>query len=182
MNPDIKEMAIDGSNEIQYHSTLDPTELITDPMGNCIVACTGSDELKVINMKTDKVVYSLPLGASPFFMDYSQATGKLFVTCPHDEQTFAGNSGSVVVVDMNDYTVTKKINSGYQPFGIAVDDSRGIVAVVNANLNPDGNEPHHTSNCGGRNGNVTFIALHTLELVRGIRSEIAVFPYGAAAR
>ncbi len=182
MNPVVKEMAIDGNNEIQYHSTLDPSELITDATGNCIVACTGSDELKVINMKTNSVIHSVPLAASPFFMDFSPATNKLFITCPHDEQTFSGNSGSVVVVDMNNFTVTKRINSGYQPFGIAVDDSRGIVAIVNANLSPKGNEPHHTSNCGGRNGNVTFIDLQMLELIPNLRSEVAVFPYGAAAR
>lgn len=182
INPVIKEMAIDGSQQIQYHSTLDPSELITDATGNCIVACTGSDELKVINMKTNSVIHSIPLAASPFFMDFSRSTNKLFVTCPHDEQTFPGNSGSVVVVDMNNYSVAKRIKTGYQPFGVAVDDNRGVVAVVNANLSPNGSEPHHSTNCGGRNGNVSFIDLQTIELIPGLRSEVAVFPYGAAAR
>lgn len=182
MNPAIKELPIDGGTEILYHSTLNPGELITDNKSNCVVACAGSGELKIINMKTDKVVQSIQLGAAPFFMDYSVVAHQLLVTCPQDEHTFPGNKGSVAVVNMDNYAVIKRINSGYQPFGIAVDDRRGMVAVVNANLSPNGNKPHHSTNCGGRNGNVSFIDLQTMELVPGLRSEVAVFPYGAAAR
>ncbi len=182
LNPAIKELPIDGGTEILYHSTLNPSELVTDDKSNCIVACTGSGELKIINMKTDKVVQSIPLGSAPFFMDYSAVANKLFVTCPQDEHTFPGNTGSVAVVDMNSFAVVKRINSGYQPFGIAIDDIHGIAAVVNANLSPNGNEPHHSTNCGGRNGNVSFIDLQTMELILKLRSEVAVFPYGAAAR
>lgn len=86
------------------------------------------------------------------------------------------------MVDMRNYTLLKRINSGYQPFGIAADDGLYIVAVVNANLSPEGNKPHHSTNCGGRNGNVSFIDLRTMELIPNLRSEVTVFPYGVAAR
>lgn len=182
MHPSIKELPIDGSTQILHHSTLNPGELLTDDKGNCIVACAGSEELRIINMKTDVVTHNIPLGASPFYMSFSPTTGKLFVTCPQDELSFPGNKGSVAVVDMSNYSLLKRINSGYQPFGIAADDGLYIVAVVNANLSPEGNEPHHSTNCGGRNGNISFIDLHTMELIPNLRSEVAVFPYGAAAR
>lgn len=182
LQPTIKELVIDGTEDLLYHSTLNPADMITDETGDCIVACNGSNEIRVVDMKTGAIKHAIPIGASPAHMSHSTARNKLFITCPQDEQSFPGNKGSVVVVDMNTYTIEKKINSGYQPFGIAVDDNRGIVAVVNANLSPNGNKPHHSTNCGGRNGNVSFIDLQTMELIPGMRSEVAVFPYGAATR
>jgi len=182
LQPAIKELVIDGTEDLLYHSTLNPADMMLDKTGDCIVACSGSNEIRVVDMKTGVIKHAIPIGASPVHMAYSPARNKLFITCPQDEQSFPGNKGSVVVIDINTYTIEKKINSGYQPFGIAVDDNRGIVAVVNANLSPNGNEPHHSTNCGGRNGNVSFIDLQTIELIPGLRSEVAVFPYGAAAR
>lgn len=182
LQPAIKELVIDGTEDLLYHSTLNPADMITDKTGDCIVACSGSNEIRVMDMKTGAIKHAIPIGASPAHMAYSSARNKLFITCPQDEQSFPGNKGSVVVVDMNTYTIEKKINSGYQPFGIAVDDNRGIAAAVNANLSPDGNKPHHSTNCGGRNGNVSFIDTKTMELIAGMRSEVAVYPYGAATR
>ncbi|MBW7912994.1 MAG: hypothetical protein H3C54_04675 [Taibaiella sp.] len=182
LHPAIKELVIDGTEDLLYHSTLNPADMITDKTSDCIVACSGSNEIRVVDMKTGAIKQAIPLGVSPVHMAYSSARNKLFITCPQDEQSFPGNKGSVVVIDMNTYTIDKKINSGYQPFGIAVDDNRGIVAVVNANLSPNGNKPHHSTNCGGRNGNVSFIDMKTMELIPGMRSEVAVFPYGAATR
>lgn len=182
LRPAIKELILDGSKELKYHSTLNPGDLIMDDKGNCIIACAGSNEIRVVDIKTDSITHVIPMGASPAHMSYSKAHSKLFVTCPQDEQSFPGNRGSVAVIDLNSYSLYKKINSGYQPFGVAADDDKGIVAVVNANLSPNGNEPHHSTDCGGRNGNVTFIDMQTLDLIPKLRSEVAVFPYGAAAR
>ncbi|MBZ0100338.1 MAG: hypothetical protein K8F30_14755, partial [Taibaiella sp.] len=61
MYPSIKELPIDGSTEILHHSTLNPAELLTDDKGNCIVACAGFEELRIINMKTDVVTHTIPL-------------------------------------------------------------------------------------------------------------------------
>lgn len=182
IQPEIKELVIDGSMELQYHSSINPAEFINDGEGNCIIACGGSNEIRFMDVNTGVIKHIIPVGAFPAHMAYSAQQKKLFITCPQDGKSFPGNKGSVIVIDMNTYTILKRINSGYQPFGIAVDDKRGIAAVVNANLSPDGNEPHHSTDCGGRNGNVTFIDLQTLELIPGLRSEVAVFPYGASAR
>lgn len=182
MQPVIKELIIDGSVDLKYHSSINPTELINDGKGNCIIACGGSNEIRIMDIGTNVIKHVIPIGTLPAHAAYSSEKKKLFVTCPQDETSFPGNKGSVIVIDMNTYTIQKRINSGYQPYGIAVDDNRGVVAVANANLSPGGNEPHHSTECGGRNGNVTFIDLQTLELIPGLRSEVAVFPYGAAAR
>lgn len=183
LHPVIKELIIDGSSTLLYNSSIDPTELVTDTAtGYCYISCTGSAEIKVMNMNSDVVIHTIPIGSSPSHMSLSGSAKKLFVTCPNDVISFPGNRGSVVIIDIETNTVIKRINSGYQPFGIAVDDLQKTVTVVNANLSPDGNAPHHTTNCGGRNGNVTFIDMATMELIPLLRSEVAVYPYGAAAR
>ena len=183
LSPTIKELIIDGSKTRLTNSVTDPTELIADPANNyCYIGCTRSSEVRVVDMNTDSILNVIPLGSNPAHMSFSPVTNQLFITCPDDVNSFPGNRGSVVVVDIISGKVIKRLDSGYQPYGIAADDDRQIVTVVNANLSPDGDEPHHSSNCIGRNGNVTFIDMLTLELVPGIRSEVAVYPYSVSAR
>lgn len=183
LQPTIKTLPIDGTIQLQYHSGINPTELIiNDATNHCYIACTQSNEIRVMDMLTDSVVAVIPIGSPPAYMSLSQRSNKLFISCPDDEHTFPGNRGAVVVVDLITNSVVRKIKTGYQPYGIAADDERGIVAVVNANLSPKGNAPHHTSNCGGRNGNVSFIDMKTLELIPGKRSEVAVYPFGISIR
>lgn len=183
LSPIISELPIDGSSTVLYNSTLDPIELLCNPQNHtCYIACRKSNEIRVINMLNDSLTGVIPLGSSPSQMSYSSKTKRLFVTCPDDETSFPGNRGSVSVINSGMFSVYKKINSGYQPFGLAVHDELNIVAVANANLSAQGNKPHHVSGCGGRNGNVSFIDLNKLELIPGKRSEIAVYPVSAAAR
>lgn len=183
MKPKMKEVILDNSKNLKYNSILDPTELIVNTHNNqCYIGCTKSGEVRVLDMEADTVSGTITLGSNPAYMSMSAATNKLFITCPDDTHSFPGNRGAVLVVDLSSGTVIKRLDSGYQPYGIAVDDDRQIVTVVNANLNPAGDEPHHASNCIGRNGNVTFINMHTLELIPGIRSEVAVYPFSADVR
>ncbi len=183
LSPIITELPIDGTSTVQYSSLLDPIDLIINPITNkCYVACQKTNEIRVIDMQTDALINTIPLGSAPAFMSYSQFAQKLIVTCPDDSVTFIGNRGSVVLIDALSNTIQKKINSGYQPFGLSVDDQGLFVAVANANISSSGPAPHHTSVCGGRNGNVTFIDLKTLELIPNKRSEVAVFPFGVSTR
>ncbi|MCB0698876.1 MAG: hypothetical protein KDC11_03470 [Chitinophagaceae bacterium] len=180
--PILKTLSIDGSNVIKQNSVLDPLELVLGENDICFAACSKSHEIRAIDMNTDAIIASIDVGSNPAYIDYSKAKKKLFVTCPDDRASFPGNRGSVVIVNTETYIVDKRIDAGYQPYGVAVDDKSGVVAIVNANFAPGGDEPHHSSNCDGKNGNVTFIDLNTLELVPGIKSEVAVYPYTAAAR
>ncbi|MEZ5018020.1 MAG: hypothetical protein R2800_13260 [Flavipsychrobacter sp.] len=183
LSPIIKEIPIDGSGVVQNQPVVNPTDFELIPSSNkCYVACQQSKDIKVIDMETDSILSTIALDTYPAFMSYSAKTKKLFVSCPDDEQSFAGNRGAIAIVDTEHDVLYKRLDSGYQPYGLSVDDERGIVAIANANFAPGGDEPHHSSDCEGRNGNVTFIDLNTLELVKINRSEVAVYPFGVATR
>ena len=180
--PVISEMVIDGSSNIQYQSLLDPHELILEiGKDECYVACAGSGEIRRVSMQNDNVWQVISLGAAPAYMDISASTGKLFVSCPDDMGTFPGNRGSVAVVDLATGGINKMINSGYQPYGISVDDKRGMVTVVNANISSAGPQSHHSSRCGERNGNISFIRLSDLSIMDKKR-ELSIFPFSISAR
>ncbi len=183
LNAVVHEVPIDGSGIVQYNSSIDPVELLTDTVTNrCYIACSRSHDIRVVDMVHDSLIGVIPLGSNPAYMALSHGLQKLFVTCPDDSVTFPGNRGAVAVIDLQANTVTRRINTGYQPYGIALDEQAGTAAVVNANISSAGPGSHHVSGCGKKNGNVTFIDLHTLGLVPGKLLEVAVFPFGAAAR
>jgi hypothetical protein len=59
--------------------------------------------------------------------------------------------------------------------------------VANRNVTSDGPAPHHSNNCGGRNGYVTFIDMNTLTLLTTDEGEekeieVSVDPYSIATR
>ncbi|OSZ78834.1 hypothetical protein CAP35_11460 [Chitinophagaceae bacterium IBVUCB1] len=179
--PQMQHIPIDGSSTIRRHTSVEPLQMITN--GNyCYIACQHTQDLRVLDMQTNTITKTIPLPAAPTTIDYSAKHQKLFISCTEDEKSFSPLRGSICVIDMNSNTLQKTIYSGYQPYGLAVDDAMGIVAVANANLNSAGPAPHHTGNCGGRNGNVSFIDINTLTLINGKKSEVAVFPISVGVR
>ncbi|HNU47911.1 MAG TPA: hypothetical protein PKM40_03705, partial [Bacteroidia bacterium] len=62
----------------------------------------------------------------------------------------------------------------------AVNDDKGVVYVANRNVDANGEAPHHSGACAGRNGNLTQIDMNTLELVPGYKCELGVNPYSVA--
>ena len=70
----------------------------------------------------------------------------------------------------------------YQPHAIGVDDKNGFVYFVSRNTNPNGPAPHHTSDCGGRNGYYQVYDLNTLEPINKRRYEVTPDPYSIDAR
>lgn len=181
LKPEIKELPIDGTNNIIKGNSLNPVDLkvINE---KCYIACSQSKDIRVVDILTGKLETIIPIKTNPSRISISKKRKLLFVSCPDDTKTFPGNRGSIIVIDTKTNTEIKRIDSGYQPFGIAVDDEQDIVTVVNANISPEGDEPHHSSDCEGRNGNVTFIDMSTLELVYKSGSEVAVYPFGVATR
>jgi DNA-binding beta-propeller fold protein YncE len=182
MQPVISQKTIDGSIIAENNPSVDPVEfLLIQGTNKCYIACATSKEIKVMDMAQDAVIQSIPLSASPAYMSYSAKTKKIFVTCPDDLSSFPGNRGSVHIIDELTNAISV-INSGYQPYGVVVDDERNIAAVVNANISVEGPGSHHSSKCGEKNGNITFIDLNTLNLIKGTKRELSVFPYGIATR
>lgn len=182
-NPGLNKIVLNNGDKPMNNSSIDPSEMIIDEANNrCYIACVHSGEVRVVDMISDSVIAAVSLGSNPAFMALSKTHHQLLVTCPDDETTFPGERGAVVIIDINTNQVIKKVYSGYQPYGIVVDEKRGIAAVINANLSSEGDEPHHSSDCEGRNGYVSFIDLNSLEEIPGERSEVAVFPFSISAR
>ena len=167
---------------------LGPHEIVFSPDGTkYFVTCQSSNDVRVFTAHTDQLITIIPVGASPTEMAFSPSTHRLFVSCTEDTTTFSGKRGSVAIIDYNSYSVDY-LYTGHQPHGIAVDEAKRQVIVINRNNSTDGPAPHHTSACGGRNGYVTFIDLNTMDMVKGYNGvtvkkiEISVDPYSVSVR
>lgn len=179
-------------SEVNLYSTFPPKtlnahELRFTPDGSkYFVTCQGTSEVRVFETGTDALLNVIPVGAMPSELSFSKTTKHLFVTCTEDTITFAGKRGSVAIINYETNTFEKYIYTGHQPHGIEVDDVRKLVYVGNRNATKDGPAPHHSNECGGRNGNVSFIDLNTLNMISSGSSfkkiEVSVDPYSIAIR
>lgn len=179
-------------SEINLYSTPPPKflnshELRFTPDGSkYFVTCQGTDEVRVFDASNDALIKIIPVGNAPSELSFSKTTDHLFVTCMDDTITFPGKRGSVAIIDYETNTIEKFIYTGHQPHGIEVDDEKKLVYVINRNATKDGPAPHHSNECGGRNGNVSFIDLNTLNMLSSGSStkkvEISVDPYSVAIR
>lgn len=167
--------------------TIDAHELRFTPDGSkYFVTCQGTSDVRVFETGTDALLAIIPVGAMPSELSFSKKTSHLFVSCMEDTITFAGKRGSVAVINYETNTFEKFIYTGHQPHGIEVDDERKLVYIGNRNARSDGPAPHHTNECGGRNGNISFIDLNTLTMLPSGSSfkkvEVSVDPYSIALR
>jgi len=181
--PSFDEIPLDGTGFPADNNSLNMHDVIFSPDGSkYFVTCQGTSEVRVIDATNDQLIATIPVGAMPSELAFSETHPYMFVTCMEDTLTFPGKRGSVYVIDYNTNALVTSVYTGHQPHGLAVDDARNRVAVANRNYNADGPAPHHSTACGGRNGYVTFIDISTLELVPGKKLEIAVDPYSVSYR
>jgi DNA-binding beta-propeller fold protein YncE len=136
----------------------------------------------VLDTASDSLISSIQLAAGPAMLQLSNSTGLLFASCPYDSSSFKNTIGSVAVINTVNNQLLKVIDSGFQPFGLGINEEEGVVAVANANIRSRGPTPHHVSGCGGRDGYLTYIDLKTLTVLPGIRYELAVYPFDVAAK
>ncbi|HXH18232.1 MAG TPA: YncE family protein, partial [Chitinophagales bacterium] len=161
----------------------DPHEIAFTPdKTEYLVTCQRTNEVRFFDAAADSLIAIVPTGVYPQEIAFSSTTDYVFISCMEDNLTFAGNVGSVSVINYRTHTLVKSINTGFQPHGLSVDDESMQVFVANRNANPNGPAPHHTTGCGGRNGYLTIIDMNTLELVSGFRAELSVDPYFVAVR
>ena len=173
------DIALDNTG-INTASSLDPHDMVLSPDGqNILITCQQSNEVRVLNLST-KQVRTIPTGTKPQEIIYSKISNEYFVSCTEDTTSFLGYRGSVVRINGSTYA-TSKIQCGFQPHGIAVDESKKILYVLSRNILSKGPAPHHTSQCLGRNGFVNFIDLNTFTLLNK-RYELSVDPYFIFAR
>ena len=150
------------------------------------VTCQGTSEVRVFKQGTDQLLAVIPVGGFPSEMDMSETHNYLFVACEEDTITFPGKRGSIAIIDMANNSLISTIYTGWQPHGISVDDDKNMVYVANRNKTNGGPAPHHTSECAGKNGYVTFIDMNTLTLLKAGTSdkkiEVSVDPYEITVR
>lgn len=161
--------------------SLDPHDMILAPDNqHILITCQQSNEVRVLNLSSGSVVKVIPTGTYPQEIVYSKSTNEYFVSCTEDTTSFPGFRGSITRISANGFTPTK-IKCGFQPHGIAVDETKKLLYVLSRNTVSNGPAPHHTSQCLGRNGFVNFIDLTTFTLLNK-RFELSVDPYFIFAR
>lgn len=164
--------------------SLEPHEISFSPdFSKYFVTCQKSDEVRVLDAKTDTLLQVIPVGNYPLEMSMSPSRNLLFITCAEDANPL--NSffrGSIYVVNMTTYQVVHKIyEKFFQPHGLVVDDSRGLLYVASRNVSQTGPAPHHKAECTGRNGFFHVIDIDTWN-VRTKTSEVSVDPYSVDIR
>lgn len=177
---DAQQIVLDNSGLPINTTFYDPHEILMSPdYSKYFVTCQKTNEVRVMDRKTDQLITAIPVGDFPQEMAISNSKNYLFVSCMEDISTFgSGKRGSVYVIDVNSNTIINKIYTGHQPHGIMIDEKNNRVYITNRNVVIGGPSPHHASLCAGKNGYVTAIDLSTLKLILGFKAEVSVDPYG----
>jgi DNA-binding beta-propeller fold protein YncE len=177
-NPEFPEVMMVPGESPSGVSAEDPHDIHFNPdKSEYAVTCQGTNEVRFFDANTDSLVAVVPTGKFPQEVEFSKSTNYVYITCMEDNTTFPGKIGSVSIVNYITHTFVKSLHTGYQPHAVEPDDDNGLVYVANRNASTDGPAPHHTTECGGRNGYLTMIDMNTLQLVPGFRAELSVDPY-----
>ncbi len=103
---------------------LSPIELQFSSNGRLIyVVCEGSDEVRVVDTATRKVVASIPVGRVPRGIASSPDGRTLYVTNSW--------SDNVSVIDAAQMRVVETLPAGFEPTGVVVDSSGTTLYVAN---------------------------------------------------
>ncbi len=172
-----------GAAPVTTQGLLDPHEIIMNKeFTKYFITCQNSNEVRVMSAGADTFIQAIPVGTLPLEMAMSKKKNLLFVTCQDDANPNLKSKGSVYVIDMNTLSVVKIIKEKFfQPHGICVDENRNYLYVVSRNILPEGPAPHHSSECGNRNGFFHVIDINTWKVIRQ-SSEISFDPYSADFR
>jgi YVTN family beta-propeller protein len=103
---------------------LSPVEIAVSPDGRLLyVLCQDSDELRVIEEASGKVVKSVPVGRVPRGIVITRRGDTLYVTNAW--------SDNVSVIDARNLEVTKTLPAGFEPSGAALDVAERTLYVAN---------------------------------------------------
>lgn len=181
----VREFSIDGADPNPLANTYDPHEILMSPdRSRYFLTCQASDEVRVMDTKTNKLIKAIKVGTYPQEFAMSRKKPYLLVSCEEElTAEFPGFKGCVYVIDYNTLEIVKRIPGPfYQIHGITVDDRNDKFYVASRNVLSTGPAPHHTSECGGRNGYYSVYDLNTLQSVNNRRYESTVDPYSADVR
>jgi YVTN family beta-propeller protein len=103
---------------------LSPIEIAVSPDGRLLyVVCQDSDELRVIDTATGKVVKSVAVGHMPRGIAITRGGDTLYVT--------SAWSDNVSVIDAKSLEVVKTLPAGFEPSGAALDGTERTLYVAN---------------------------------------------------
>ncbi len=179
---ELQQLSIDGDPP-NRSSKRNPHEILMAPdRSKYFLTCDASNEVRVMDTKTDKVIDSIKVGTYPQTIALSKTKPYLFVTCSEDNSSLSGFRGSVYVINYLTNKLVQRLDGPFfQPHGISIDDRNGIVYISSRNIDVNGPAPHHSSFCGGRNGYYVAYDLNTLQKLPK-RYEISVDPYSSDVR
>lgn len=182
-SPDIEEIILQPGEPKTVAPKYDPHDVRFSPdRSQYAVTCQKSNEVRFFNSNNDQLIATVPVGTYPQEIEFSTSTDYVFVSCMEDQTTTPGKRGSVAVINYKTHALVKLVYTGFQPHGLIPDDEKQWVYVANRNAVSDGPAPHHTTECGGRNGYLTILDMNTLELVPGYKAELSVDPYAVVIR
>ena len=112
------------SEEAVNQRYLSPIEMAFSPDGRCLyVVCQASDELRVVDLRSGKVVGSVPVGHVPRGIALSPDGRQIYVTNAW--------SDTVSVIDAATLKVVRTLPTGFEPTGIVCDRSGKTLYVAN---------------------------------------------------
>lgn len=178
-NTGFQEISLNGLTPNQT-SSLDPHEIIFSPDGTkYFVSCQESNQVRVMRTAGDSLLQIINTGQYPLEFAKSVSKNKLYVTCQNEPGLNLNSKGCINAIDMTTYQSTKYM-VGYEPHGIAIDETNGFVIVASRNTGVTGPVPHHTGVCG-RNGFVNYFNINTMQLLSK-KTEVAADPYSVSIR
>jgi YVTN family beta-propeller protein len=98
---------------------------------NAYIANLVSNNVSVIDTKTNTVTATIPVGNSPWGVAVSPDGGKVYVTVINGTERTSGVSGGVAVIDTRTNTVIATFAAGNDPTGVAVGPNGGRLYVAN---------------------------------------------------
>lgn len=192
----IQKISLNGQTPVALQGKVpnqpDPHEIMLTPDGTkLIVTCQGTNEVKILDAKTNAVLRTFTaadgVGIQPQEIALSYKNPYAYISCVDSSNTSSQFVGSVFIFNYQTLTTVNTINASVgqfnQPHGIAVDDRNDILYVVSINSGSNGPPPHHVSACTGRNGYYTILkSTPPFTPVNLRRYEMLSAPYSADVR
>jgi YVTN family beta-propeller protein len=103
---------------------LSPLEMLLSPDGRQLyVVCQASDELRIVDIESGKVVTVVPLGRAPRGIALSPDASQIYVTNSTDD--------TVSVIDAARLKATRTLPTGFEPAGVVTDRTGATLYVAN---------------------------------------------------
>jgi YVTN family beta-propeller protein len=147
------------------------------------VSCSKTNEMLEIDPITNTITRRVTVGAKPLLFDIDFQTNSLLVASQEEISSSFSSKGCVSVVDLNTFTLTKKIfGVGNMPRVVRVNAQKRIAYICCENANGV-DPPHHASDCAGNNGHVTIVDLTTMDRdPNAFKNELSIQPIGMVLR